>query len=54
MWPLLDRIMYDHSTEEEYYKKMQQKSSSSSAITVGLVAAVGGFLYGVWVRYWAH
>lgn len=46
MWPLLDRIMYDHSTEEEYYKKMQQKSSSSSAITVGLVAAVGGFLYG--------
>lgn len=46
MWPFLDRIMYDHSTEEEYYKKMQQKSSSSSAITVGLVAAVGGFLYG--------
>ncbi|CUM57307.1 unnamed protein product [Debaryomyces fabryi] len=46
MWPFLDRIMYDHSTEEEYNKKMQQKSSSSSAITVGLVAAVGGFLYG--------
>lgn len=46
MWNGLDWIMYDHSKEEEQYKKIQQKSSSSSAIRVGLMAAVGGFLYG--------
>lgn len=43
---LLESILYDSTIEEEYYRKMRQKSSSNSAIVVGLVAAVGGFLYG--------
>lgn len=34
------------SGNSEYYRKIQKKSSSSSAVTVGLVAAMGGFLYG--------
>lgn len=38
--------MYDSTIEEEYYRKIRQKSSSLSAIVVGLVAAMGGFLYG--------
>lgn len=43
---LLEGLLYDKTIEEEYYRKMRQKSSSNSAIIVGLVAAVGGFLYG--------
>lgn len=43
---LLEGLLYDNTIEEEYYRKIRQKSSSSSAIIVGLVAAVGGFLYG--------
>lgn len=43
---LLEGLLYDNTIEEEYYRKMRQKSSSNSAIIVGLVAAVGGFLYG--------
>lgn len=39
-------LLYDSTVEEEHYKKMRQKSSSNSAFIVGLVAAVGGFLYG--------
>lgn len=46
MWSYIERILYDNTIEEEYYKKLRQKSSSNSAIIVGLVAAVGGFLYG--------
>lgn len=46
MFGLLDRLLYDNTVEEEYYRKIRQKSSSLSAIVVGLVAAVGGFLYG--------
>ena len=46
MWSFLDRLMYDSTIEEEYYRKIRQKSSSLSAIVVGLVAAMGGFLYG--------
>lgn len=46
MWSFLDRLMYDNTIEEEYYKKIRQKSSSLSAFVVGLVAAMGGFLYG--------
>lgn len=42
----LEGLLYDNTIEEEYYRKIRQKSSSSSAIIVGLVAAVGGFLYG--------
>ena len=38
--------MYDASLEDEYYRQMRQKSSSISAFKVGLVAAMGGFLYG--------
>ncbi|QWU90184.1 hypothetical protein CA3LBN_004545 [Candidozyma haemuli] len=34
------------SSEEEHLRHLRQKSSSQSAIIVGLVAAVGGFLYG--------
>lgn len=43
---LLGSLLYDATIEEEYYRKMRQKLSSNSAIAVGLVAAVGGFLYG--------
>lgn len=43
---LLEGLLYDNTVEEEHYRKMRQKSSSNSAIMVGLVAAVGGFLYG--------
>lgn len=39
-------LLYDSTVEEEHYKKLRQKSSSNSAFIVGLVAAVGGFLYG--------
>lgn len=46
MFSYIERILYDNTIEEEYYKKLRQKSSSNSAIVVGLVAAVGGFLYG--------
>lgn len=42
----LEGLLYDNTVEEEHYRKIRQKSSSGSAITVGLVAAVGGFLYG--------
>ncbi|KAF3991928.1 hypothetical protein FT663_02487 [Candidozyma haemuli var. vulneris] len=35
-----------NSSEELHLRQLRQKSSSSSAIIVGLVAAVGGFLYG--------
>lgn len=43
---ILEGLLYDNTIEEEHYRKMRQKSSSNSAIMVGLVAAVGGFLYG--------
>lgn len=43
---ILGGLFYDNTVEEEYYKKIRQKSSSNSAFVVGLVAAVGGFLYG--------
>lgn len=43
---LLEGLLYDNTIEEEHYRKMRQKSSSNSAIMVGLVAAMGGFLYG--------
>ncbi|SGZ51795.1 CIC11C00000002221 [Sungouiella intermedia] len=43
---LVGSFLYDNTVEEEYYKKMRQKSSSNSAFIVGMVAAVGGFLYG--------
>lgn len=46
MWSVLDRLLYDQTTEEEQYRKIRQKSSSLSAIVVGMVAAMGGFLYG--------
>ncbi|RLV89335.1 High-affinity glucose transporter SNF3 [Spathaspora sp. JA1] len=46
MFQFLDRILYDNTVEEEYSRKLRQKSSSNSAIIVGLVAAMGGFLYG--------
>lgn len=46
VFPFLTRIMYDASLEDEYYRQMRQKSSSISAFKVGLVAAMGGFLYG--------
>lgn len=36
----------DTKAEEAYQRKLQQKASSRSAFAVGLVAAVGGFLYG--------
>lgn len=39
-------ILYDQTVQEEHYRKLRQKSSSNSAFIVGLVAAVGGFLYG--------
>ncbi|KAM9903225.1 hypothetical protein OXX79_003490 [Metschnikowia pulcherrima] len=42
----LEGLLYDNTVEEEAVRKMRQKSSSGSAIFVGLVAAVGGFLYG--------
>lgn len=42
----VEGLRYDNTIEEEHYRKMRQKSSSNSAIIVGLVAAVGGFLYG--------
>ncbi|KAI5948684.1 SNF3 [Candida theae] len=42
----IGQIWYDNTIEEEYYRKMRQKSSSNSAFFVGLVAAVGGFMYG--------
>lgn len=42
----LEGLLYDNTVEEEAVRKMQQKSSSGLAIFVGLVAAVGGFLYG--------
>ncbi|OBA24250.1 hypothetical protein METBIDRAFT_36734 [Metschnikowia bicuspidata var. bicuspidata NRRL YB-4993] len=44
--PKLKGILYDTTVEEEAVRKMRQKSSSASAIFVGLVAAMGGFLYG--------
>lgn len=43
---LLEGLLYDSSVESEHYRKMRQKLSSNMAIFVGLVAAVGGFLYG--------
>lgn len=43
---MVGSFLYDNTVEEEYYKKMRQKSSSNSAFIVGMVAAVGGFLYG--------
>lgn len=43
---LIGGIFYDNTIEEEYYRKMRQKSLSNSAFVVGMVAAVGGFLYG--------
>lgn len=43
---VMGSIFYDSSVEEEHYKKLRQKSSSNSAFIVGMVAAVGGFLYG--------
>ncbi|EGW31414.1 uncharacterized protein SPAPADRAFT_51431 [Spathaspora passalidarum NRRL Y-27907] len=46
MFKFLERILYDNTIEEEYHRKLRQKSSSNSAIIVGLVAAMGGFLYG--------
>lgn len=46
MWKFLEALLYDNTIEEEYYRKIRQKSSSKSAVIVGLVAAVGGFLYG--------
>lgn len=46
MWNLLEQLLYDNTIEEEYWRKMRKKSSSNSAIFVGLVAAIGGFLYG--------
>ncbi|KAK6205364.1 high-affinity glucose transporter [Scheffersomyces amazonensis] len=46
MWHILEGLLYDNTIEEEHYKKIRQKSSSKSAVIVGLVAAVGGFLYG--------
>ena len=46
MWYILEQLLYDNSIEEEYWRKMRQKLSSNSAIIVGLVAAIGGFLYG--------
>lgn len=43
----LEGLLYDNSIQQdEYYRKIKQKSSSTSAILVGLMAAVGGFLYG--------
>ncbi|CAN3376741.1 high glucose sensor Rgt2p [Diutina rugosa] len=45
MWHLIEKLLYDNS-EEEQWQKMRQKSSSRSAFVVGLVAAMGGFLYG--------
>lgn len=42
----LNNLFYDNDIQEEYYVKMRNKSSSTSAFAVGLVAAVGGFLYG--------
>lgn len=42
----IEGLLYDTNVEEEHYRKLRQKSSSNSAIIVGLVAAVGGFLYG--------
>lgn len=46
MMKQLEGLLYDKTVEEEHYRKLRQKSSSNSAIVVGLVAAVGGFLYG--------
>ncbi|ODV77071.1 general substrate transporter, partial [Suhomyces tanzawaensis NRRL Y-17324] len=46
MWKSLERLLYDNTIEEEHYRKIRQKSSSNSAIIVGLVSAMGGFLYG--------
>lgn len=46
LWSYIDQLLYDNTIEEEYYRKMRQKSSSNSAFIVGLVAAVGGFMYG--------
>lgn len=43
---LSDAFFYDNSADDEHYRKLRQKSSSHSAFVVGLVAAVGGFLYG--------
>lgn len=45
-WGFVDNFFYNNDMEEEYYRKMREKSSSISAFVVGLVAAVGGFLYG--------
>lgn len=42
----IDNLFYDQTVEEEHDRKIRQKSSSSSALIVGLVAAVGGFMYG--------
>ncbi|CAH2350800.1 high glucose sensor Rgt2p [[Candida] railenensis] len=46
MWAFIDNLFYDQTVVEEYDRKIRQKSSSGSAIIVGLVAAVGGFMYG--------
>lgn len=43
---VIESILYDSTIEEEHYRKLRQKSLSNTAIIVGLVAAVGGFLYG--------
>ncbi|KAG7195598.1 Plasma membrane low glucose sensor [Scheffersomyces spartinae] len=43
----LEGLLYDNSNHDaQYYRKIKQKSSSTSAILVGMMAAVGGFLYG--------
>lgn len=42
----VDNLFYDNNIQEEYYQKIRKKSSSTAAFVVGLVAAVGGFLYG--------
>lgn len=39
-------IFYDRNEENERYIRIRQKTSSKGAVVVGLVAAVGGFLYG--------
>ncbi len=46
MLKFLDGLFYDRTIEEEHDRKIRQKSLSGSAIIVGLVAAVGGFMYG--------
>lgn len=42
----LDKLLNDNTIEEDHWRKLKQKSSLNSAWVVGLVAAIGGFLYG--------